>query len=111
MESVFLLRLRPYLLTFSTLVADEIRANITLFPHFQEVNWLSNTFLLPLWHKIKQQTTVNLKKRVKIYGQTFISSSKQKVFSADPNEKIRNTVLINFAGFWSILLEQRESDY
>ena len=38
MESVFLLRLRPYLLTFSTLVAKEIRANITLFTHFHEVS-------------------------------------------------------------------------
>jgi hypothetical protein len=44
MESVFLLRLRPYLLFFSTLVAKEIRANTTLFPHFQKVSEVSNAF-------------------------------------------------------------------
>jgi hypothetical protein len=37
MESVFRLRLKPYLLFFSTLVAKEIRANTTLFPHFQKL--------------------------------------------------------------------------
>lgn len=38
MEYVFLLRLRPYLLPFSTLVAKETRANITLLRYFQEVS-------------------------------------------------------------------------
>jgi hypothetical protein len=34
MESVFLVRLRPYLLPFATKVAKGIRANKTLFPYF-----------------------------------------------------------------------------
>jgi hypothetical protein len=38
MESVFVIRLRPYLLSFSTLVAKEIRSDITLLLYFQQVS-------------------------------------------------------------------------